>query len=97
MTGRLTIIRDYCKRKGYSEAYQRYWLDHPHCEICRHYSEAPHHICTRGARGNDDHADNLVGLCVSHHKEIHDIGVRTFAGKYPVLADKIFYALERPR
>ena len=85
----------YCARKRYSLAYTRYWASHVTCEVtgCAEASEAPHHLRTRGAGGRDD-AGNLLALCVIHHRQAHDAGVRTFAARYPALKGKIYKALE---
>ncbi len=38
-----------------------------------------HHVTTKGAGGGDDTA---VPLCVFHHGEVHNIGIKTFEKKY---------------
>lgn len=86
-----------CKRKHYSAAYAEYWQAHTRCEACRRLSsEAPHHIRTRGA-GGDDSPENLLGLCVVCHNLIHKSGREKFCRKYPHLRSKVDAALERPR
>ena len=89
----LERIEKHCRTHRYSEEYRRYWIEHPTCEACRltgevRYSEAPHHIRTKGAGGKDE-AGNLLALCLEHHGRIHAMGVGTFARDYPALAAKI--------
>ena len=86
-------VKRHCKKYKYSAEYTRYWIENPFCEICRNYSDAPHHIRTRGAGGGDE-PGNLLSLCTTHHTEIGTIGVQTFANKYPQFYDKIFAALD---
>ena len=82
----------YCARKRYSLGYARYWTEHWFCEACGAGAGAPHHIRTRGAGGRDTQ-DNLLSLCATHHKQIHDEGVKTFGARYPKLKGKIDKAL----
>lgn len=57
------------------------------CLICKQKDDTHiHHVTTRGAGGSND-PDNLVCLCPAHHVEIHTIGVKTFADKYPYFDD----------
>lgn len=88
----------YCARKRYSLAYTRYWCANMQCEVpgCVETSEAPHHLRTRGAGGKDT-PGNLLALCVVHHQQAHDAGVRTFAARYPALKGKIDKALAEPK
>lgn len=92
-------IYAYCKRKGYSVQYAKYWAENIFCEASMPFkqpAEPPHHIRTRGAGGDDDPA-NLLSLSYFRHKEIHRFGPRRFAEKYPHLKLKIMEALNRPR
>jgi len=41
-----------------------------------------HHVKTRGAGGLAK--NNLIGLCLQHHSEIHGGGVRFFAMAYDI-------------
>jgi len=75
-------IMKHCKQNGYSQEYTAFWLRNWHCVLCGNISAAPHHIVTRGAGGTDNKV-NLLALCTTHHTEIHQIGVQTFANKYP--------------
>jgi hypothetical protein len=63
----------YCTHNGYSFAYYEYWAAHPTCECCDQESQPPHHIKTRGA-GGEDTPENLLALCVQHHRMIHNVG-----------------------
>ena len=94
---RQTIIRKYCKQYDVPLILQRYWEDHPHCEVnhCWRWSDFPHHIRTRGAGGTNNH-ENLLALCTEHHNEIHFRGVKTFAADHPEVEQKILRALEDP-
>mgnify|MGYP001560173735 CR=1 FL=1 len=66
--------RAYCEAKGYSIEYADYWIRHPMCECCHlFYSEAPHHLVTRGGGGGDEDS-NLLALCAGHHRTIHNVG-----------------------
>ena len=85
-------IKDYCKKKGYSEEYAKYWEAHKFCELCTSYSSPPHHIKTRGAGGVDD-PSNLLALCLPHHNEVHNIGWKTFGLKYPKVFMKMNNAM----
>lgn len=54
------------------------------CFICgRTEGTAGHHLKTKGS-GGDDVAENLLPLCVKHHREVHDIGTKTFCLKYGI-------------
>lgn len=55
--------------------------------MCRKPSD-PAHIRSRGA-GGDDHDDNVVSLCRSHHSEQHQVGWVRFVTRYP----KVGFAL----
>lgn len=84
----------YCKTMGYSEEYAKFWSKNRYCKACGHYSAAPHHIITRGSRGNLDQEWNLLNLCYHHHRLIHKIGNKTFTELYPVCENKINKAKE---
>ncbi len=86
----------YCLRKHYSAAYADYWMAHERCEACGGLSEAPHHIRTRGAGGDDD-ANNLLALCFGCHAMIHRGGKTVFCKLHPHLKAKIDAALERSK
>lgn len=60
---------------------KKYTCSESHCEICGKKGVDIHHIKSRGS-GGGDHIFNLIKLCHSHHREIHQLGVRTFARKY---------------
>lgn len=48
------------------------------CDVCWKYPpNDPDHICTRGAKGNDEES-NLWTLCRCCHTERHAIGLTTF-------------------
>lgn len=51
----------------------------------------PHHIITRKAGGNDV-AENLLPLCFEHHREVHRIGLASFADKYKTVRDWLIAA-----
>ncbi len=87
-----------CRKHKYSHTYEIHWMDHRNCSIrdCACWAEAPHHIRTRGA-GGDDEPINLLSLCMEHHIEVHASGVKTFALEHSELRDQIQAALERPR
>jgi len=53
----------------------------------------PHHIVSRGARGNDE-PYNLLDLCFTHHREFHDHGWRTFCHEHTELIPEIVTARE---
>jgi hypothetical protein len=63
----------YCTHHGYSFAYYEYWAAHPACEVCGAESQPCHHLRTRGAGGQDT-PENLLALCVQHHRMIHNVG-----------------------
>jgi hypothetical protein len=88
----------YCDRHHYSTVYLSYWQEHVKCEMpdCTNACEPPHHIVTRAAGGKDNR-ENLLGLCVLHHRHIHSIGVKTFARMYPQFYSKIWAALNAPK
>lgn len=75
-------------RKHWSAGYVAYWISKPLCEACGAVADPPHHIRTRGAGGKDT-ADNLLSLCIEHHREIHATGDRLFGVAFPHLARKI--------
>lgn len=52
----------------------------PYCFICGHPATF-HHLRTKGAGGGDE-PENLMALCLMHHREAHDKGAKTFANKY---------------
>lgn len=41
-----------------------------------------HHLFSKGS-GGDDVASNIISLCFSDHREIHDHGLTAMADKYP--------------
>ena len=52
------------------------------CAICfNSYGTVAHHIKSKGS-GGDDIRENLICLCMKHHSEIHQIGMKTFFNKY---------------
>lgn len=57
------------------------------CIICielglnQMYPTEADHITTRGAGGGDEQS-NIWPLCSAHHRERHQIGIRTFIKKY---------------
>ncbi len=56
--------------------------DNP-CHVCGgHANNAGHHLRTKGSGGSDV-LSNLITLCFSHHREIHDFGMITFMNAYP--------------
>ena len=87
-------IMKHCKQNGYSQEYTAFWLRNWRCTICGNISDAPHHVVTRGAGGTDN-SKNLLALCTTHHTEIGQIGVQTFANKYPVVKHWIALAIDR--
>lgn len=76
------------RRKRWSLEYTGYWIEHAYCEVCGRPAEPPHHIQTRGAGGGDE-PDNLMSLCLLHHREIHDHGIETFAHDHPKVAKRL--------
>lgn len=44
-----------------------------------------HHLVTKGA-GGDDTQENLIPLCVYHHRQIHN-GVLDFLKQYPLIME----------
>lgn len=50
------------------------------CEVCGQPGNG-HHIKTIGS-GGEDVPDNLMVLCMIHHREIHDHGLNEFVKKY---------------
>lgn len=89
-------IMGHCKRHGYSPDYTAYWLRNTHCVVCGKLSAAPHHLVTRGAGGLDN-TENLLSLCTTHHTEIGQIGIQTFANKYPVAKNRIAAAIDKEK
>jgi hypothetical protein len=55
------------------------------CIICFSKGEG-HHLRTRKSGGCDS-VWNLMPLCRLHHSNVHQIGMNTFAKKYPVVKD----------
>jgi 5-methylcytosine-specific restriction endonuclease McrA len=55
------------------------------CLICVNNGEL-HHIKTRKSGGCDS-VFNLMPLCRAHHTQVHQIGINSFAEKYPVVKD----------
>lgn len=51
------------------------------CIICNNPSEG-HHIITRGAGGGDDEW-NILPLCRREHQQVHAIGLKEFAIRWP--------------
>ena len=90
-----SILR-HCKRQGYSKQYTVNWLRNIHCVICGNISTVPYHIVTRGAGGSDDSV-NLLSLCTPHDTEIKQIGIQTFANKYPEVKDRITAAIDKEK
>lgn len=41
----------------------------------------PDHITSRGAGGGDEQT-NLMPLCFEHHRQRHDLGIKSFIKKY---------------
>jgi hypothetical protein len=60
----------------------KYTNPNERCIVCNKKGIDYHHIKSRGA-GGTDHDWNLLPLCRKHHTEVHKIGLRTFAQKYP--------------
>ncbi|HEC61699.1 MAG TPA: DUF968 domain-containing protein [bacterium] len=85
-----------CKRRGYSKQYMVNWMRAWHCTLCGEVSAPPHHIVSRGAGGSDD-KENLLAFCSSHHTEIHNIGIQTFANKYPEVKERIVAAIDHEK
>lgn len=54
------------------------------CIVTATYYPDIHHLVHRGA-GGSDHENNLIYLRRDLHQEIHAIGTRLFAEKYPVV------------
>lgn len=52
------------------------------CLISNKTKPDRHHVLSRGAGGPDDDW-NLMPLSRQHHTEVHQIGLTTFANKYP--------------
>lgn len=50
----------------------------------------PHHVRSKGAQG-DDVEYNICPLRHDLHKEFHDIGMTTFANKYPKFKAWLLY------
>lgn len=50
------------------------------CVVCGKPGNA-HHIKSKGSSGNDT-KNNLICLCFTHHREVHDTGKLTFYNKY---------------
>ena len=57
------------------------------CEICGLPADR-HHVVSRGAGGVDEEY-NILLLCRGHHREIHSIGWRTFARRYPKVREAV--------
>ena len=76
-------------RRGRSDAAQFYLNAHRICEAC-HLIDAQevHHILTRASGGPDENW-NFLALCKYDHNGFHDQGRRSFAERFPHLADKI--------
>ncbi len=89
-------IMKHCKQNGYSQEYTAFWLRNWHCTICGNISDAPHHVVTRGSGGTDN-SENLLAFCTSHHTEIHQIGVQTFANKYLSVKHRIATAIDKEK
>lgn len=51
------------------------------CEVCAVTPVQVHHWKTRGSGGSDE-LTNLHPLCVTHHTQVHQLGVKTFWKKY---------------
>ena len=82
-------------RRGRSETAWFYFNEHPVCEACRFMAtQEVHHIITR-ATGGPDEAWNFLSLCKYDHLGLHDQGRRSFAERFPHLADKIKDACKR--
>lgn len=54
------------------------------CLLCGGGPCSPHHMTTKGSGGGDSH-NNIIPLCIKHHREIHDIGIFTMIDKYNIL------------
>jgi len=52
------------------------------CIVCGVMSMVcAHHLKTKGSGGNDV-TENLIPLCLIHHQEVHNNGLKRFAEKY---------------
>jgi hypothetical protein len=56
------------------------------CAVCARFEAEPHHVKSKKS-GGDDMGFNLMPLCRRCHKEVHDIGLTTFASKYKQVTD----------
>ena len=76
-------------RKGRSDAAWFYFNSHQVCEACNLIeTQEIHHVLSR-ATGGPDEAWNFLALCKSDHYLYHQMGRRSFAERFPHLADKI--------
>ena len=64
------------------------WMQAQPCLVCGAVPSEAHHVKTRAAGGGPD---DVVPLCTAHHREFHDIGVRTFEDRHEL--DMDMYAL----
>lgn len=61
------------------------------CDICNRSAPSdPHHIKTVGSGGDDIHI-NILSLCRTCHRNLHDLGYGTMIEKYPKLKDILEY------
>lgn len=67
------------QRHYYSEAYVLA-IKAMQCVVCLKRPCHAHHVKTKGAGGD---YTNLVPLCPTHHREVHDSGVHTFRDRHP--------------
>jgi 5-methylcytosine-specific restriction endonuclease McrA len=68
---------------------------HTVCECCGIVeSRELHHIVTRSTGGQDEDW-NYLALCTVCHHTFHYLGRKSFAARYPHLADKIKEAVIR--
>ena len=67
--------------EGFESEERVAWYRHQFCAVpgCPTGPCEVAHVKSRAAGGT---ADDAVPLCSPHHREQHDIGIRTFEGKY---------------
>lgn len=58
------------------------------CKVCKYSHSVAHHIKSQGS-GGDDAEYNLMVLCLEHHRQVHDKGLRLFVEKYPHLVPEL--------
>lgn len=69
------------ERHGVAFGSKAEWLRQMSCCVCGRQPSDPHHVRSRGAGGT---AKDLVPLCRADHRELHQIGARTFAERHEI-------------